>query len=65
MTERDHAVEQPKFWKSVTLQSVAPIVIVCLAGLGVMVPVLLLPYALDGHDSAHHILRLITCSTGR
>ena len=33
--------------------------IVCLAGLGVMLPLLLLPYAAEGHDFFHHILRLI------
>jgi uncharacterized membrane protein len=40
-------------------QSAAPIVIVCLAGLGVMLPQLLQPYAAEGRDFFHHILRLI------
>ena len=40
-------------------RSAAPIVIVCLAGLGVMLPQLLLPYAAEGRDFFHHILRLI------
>ena len=40
-------------------RSAAPIVVVCLAGLGVMLPQLLLPYALEGRDFFHHILRLI------
>ena len=40
-------------------RSAAPIVVVCLAGLGVMLPQLLLPYAAEGRDFFHHILRLI------
>jgi hypothetical protein len=61
MTERDHAVEleQRKFGKRATLRSATPIVVVCLAGLAVMLPQLLLPYAADGLDFLRHILRLI------
>ena len=42
------------------MRSAAPLVVVCLAGLGVMLPMLLLPYAARGDDFLHHILRLIT-----
>ena len=59
MMEHDRVVVRHKTGLGAALKSAAPMLIVCLAGLGVMVPVLLLPYALDGHDFWHHILRLI------
>ena len=49
-----HASGSRSVWRSA-----APIVIVCLAGLGVMLPQLLQPYAAEGRDFFHHILRLI------
>ena len=59
MMERDDASMQPKIGSRFTWQSAAPILIVCLAGLGVMLPLLLRPYATNGRDFLHHILRLI------
>ena len=57
--ERDHTSVQPKIGSKFRWQSAAPVAVVCLAGLGVMLPMLLLPYALAGRDFFHHILRLI------
>ena len=40
-------------------RSAAPIVIVCLAGLGVMLPLLLRSYAVRGDDILPHLFRLV------
>ena len=57
--ERDHTLTHERVGSKFTWQSAAPVAIVCLAGLGVMLPMLVLPYALAGRDFFHHILRLI------
>ena len=59
MTEREHAVEPQKSKKGLPLQSVAPVVVVSLAGFAATLPMLVLPYALAGLDFLRHILRLI------
>ena len=59
MTEQDQLDARHESRSRAAWRSAAPIVIVCLAGLGVMLPQLLQPYAAEGRDFFHHILRLI------
>ena len=58
MIEQDHAVARQQTGSSSAWQTVAPLLIVCLAGLAVMLPFLLKPYATQADDALHHLFRL-------
>ena len=58
MIEQDHAVARQQTGSRPAWQTVAPLLIICLAGLGVMLPFLLKPYATQADDALHHLFRL-------
>ena len=59
MREQDHEVTRQQTVSRSAWQTAAPLLIVCLAGLGVMLPLLLQSYAAHADDILPHLFRLV------
>jgi hypothetical protein len=59
MTENDQVISRQQTRSRSAWQAAAPLLIVCLAGLGVMLPLLLQSYAAHADDILPHLFRLV------